>query len=326
MVHFVQLLNSIVTSGAEAHATACGEESMYNIVISHVTDTPFLYHVHPHGISELFGNLIFKLNTILGFHKPDPAPVIECLHGHAAEVINATPIKLLGIFDLRITKWVLMLWMALFLCALVFIPLARKIKNSPMGSTSRWVNLWESLIGFVHDEIVEPNFEHDYAKKAMPYFCTVFFFILFANYLGLIPMLATSTGNLAVTAGLAMFTLFGMFAIGTIKQGPLWIFSGIVPHGIPFLMYFLLWPIEVMGLIIKPFALTVRLFANMTAGHIVIVIFLYLVMMFQSYLVGVGSVSLSLIIYLLELLVAFIQAYIFTSLSAMFIGSSMHAH
>jgi F-type H+-transporting ATPase subunit a len=118
---------------------------------------------------------------------------------------------------------------------------------------------------FVHDEIVEPNFEQDYAKKAMPYFCTVFFFILFANYLGLIPGSATATGNLAVTAGMAMFTLFGMIAIGTIKQGPLWIFSGIVPHGIPFLMYFLLWPIEVMGLIIKPFALTVRLFANMTA-------------------------------------------------------------
>jgi len=263
---------------------------------------------------------------MLGFHVPDATPVTECLHGHAMEVILATPVKLFGIFDLRITKWVIMLWVTMFLCALVFIPLARKIKNSPMGSKSRWVNLWESLIGFVHDEIVEPNFEHDYAKKAMPYFCTVFFFILFANYLGLIPGSATATGNLAVTAGMAMFTLFGMIAIGTIKQGPLWIFSGIVPHGIPFLMYFLLWPIEVMGLIIKPFALTVRLFANMTAGHIVIIIFLYLVMMFQSYLVGVGSVSLSLIIYLLELLVAFIQAYIFTSLSAMFIGSSMHAH
>lgn len=324
MVHFVQLLNTIVSSKAEAHA--CGEDSMYDIVISHVTDQPFLYHVTPHGISEIFGNLIFKLNTMLGFHVPDATPVTECLHGHAMEVILATPVKLFGIFDLRITKWVIMLWVTMFLCALVFIPLARKIKNSPMGSKSRWVNLWESLIGFVHDEIVEPNFEHDYAKKAMPYFCTVFFFILFANYLGLIPGSATATGNLAVTAGMAMFTLFGMIAIGTIKQGPLWIFSGIVPHGIPFLMYFLLWPIEVMGLIIKPFALTVRLFANMTAGHIVIIIFIYLVMMFQSAWVGIGSVAGSLIIYLLELLVALIQAYIFTTLSAMFIGSSVHGH
>lgn len=325
MVHFVhQIINTIVSSNAES--AACAEESMYDIVISHVTDQPFVYHVTPHGFFDYFGNFIFKLNTLLGFHIPAEKPVTECMHGHAVEILTATPVKFFGIFDLRITKWVLMLWLALVLCALVFIPLARKIKNSPMGSKSRWVNMWEALIGFVHDEIVEPNFEHDYAKKAMPYFCSVFFFIMFANYLGLVPMLATSTGNLAVTAGLALFTLFGMIAVGTIKQGPLWIFSGIVPHGIPFLMYFLLWPIEVMGLIIKPFALTVRLFANMTAGHIVIVIFLYLVMMFQSYLVGVGSVSLSLIIYLLELLVAFIQAYIFTALSAMFIGSSMHAH
>ena len=321
MVRFVQFINSFISSSGEA---ACGEESMYEIVVGHVTDHPFIYKLVPHGLSDHFGNLIFKLNTMLGFQNVHETTV--CLHGHSAKVYESTPIKVFGIFDMRITKWVLMLWVALFLCALVFIPLARKIKKSPMGSKSRWVNMWEALIGFVHDEIVEPNFHHGTAKKAMPYFCTVFFFILFANYLGLIPGLATSTGNLAVTAGMAIFTLLGMFVIGTIMQGPLWIFSGIVPHGIPFLMYFLLWPIEVMGLIIKPFALTVRLFANMTAGHIVIIIFIYLVMMFQSYLVGVGSVSLSLIIYLLELLVAFIQAYIFTSLSAMFIGSSMSAH
>jgi F-type H+-transporting ATPase subunit a len=88
----------------------------------------------------------------------------------------------------------------------------------------------------------------------------------------------------------------------------------------------LMYPIEIIGLLIKPFALTVRLFANMTAGHVVIIIFIYLVMMFQSYWVGIGSVAGSLMIYLLELLVAFIQAYIFAVLSAMFIGTSMHAH
>jgi len=323
MVRFVQFFNSFIASAGEA---ACGEDSMYNVVVGHVTDHPFLYHVTPHGLSDHFGNLIFKLNTFLGFQVEHSSPVTECLHGHSIEVVLADPVKLFGIADLRITKWVLMLWVALICVALVFIPLARKIKKSPMGSSSKWVNMWEALIAFVHDDIVEPNFEHGSAKKAMPYFLSVFFFIFFANYLGLIPGLATSTGNLAVTAGMALFTVFGMIIVGTVVQGPLWIFTGVVPHGIPFLMYFLLWPIEIMGLLIKPFALTVRLFANMTAGHIVIIIFLYLVMMFQSYLVGVGSVSLSLIIYLLELLVAAIQAYIFTSLSAMFIGQSMHAH
>jgi F-type H+-transporting ATPase subunit a len=322
MIRFVQLINSFISS---SDAVACGEESMYDVVIGHVTDQPFLYKFEPHGVWDLIGNLVFKLNTLLGFQKELGESTV-CLHGHAVRVIESAPLKLMGIFDMRITKLVIMLWVALILCAVVFIPLARKIKKSPMGSKSRWVNMWEFAIGFVHDEIVEPNFHHGTAKKAMPYFCSVFFFILFANYLGQIPGLATSTGNLGVTAGLAFCTIFVQIALGSVMQGPLWIFSGIVPRGVPFAMYFLLWPIELMGLLIKPFALTIRLFANMTAGHVVIIIFIYLVMMFQSYAVGIGSVSLSLIIYLLELLVALIQAFIFTSLSAMFIGSSMSAH
>ena len=101
-----------------------------------------------------------------------------------------------------------------------------------------------------------------------------------------------------------------------------------MPHGVPFVLgILLLWPIELIGLLIKPFALTVRLFANMTAGHVVILIFIFLVMMFQNYFVGIGSIVGSLMIYALEmLLVAWLQAYIFTTLSAMFIGSSLHAH
>ena len=234
--------------------------------------------------------------------------------------------KLFGIFDMRITRWVVMLWVAAVVCLIVFVPIARKIKNAKYGSSSKWVNLWEVLISFVHDEIVEPNFDHHYVKKAMPYFLSVFFFVLFCNLVGLIPGMSTATGNLAVTAGLAILTLLGMIGVGMIKQGPFSYWAGLVPHGVPAFVIPLMFPIEIIGLFIKPFALTVRLFANMTAGHVVILIFLYLVMMFQSYWVGVGSVAGSLMIYLLELLVAFIQAYIFATLSAMFIGSSMHAH
>ena len=325
MVRFYQFINSLVTSAGDV---ACKDETMYEIVVGHVTDSPFLYKIEPHGIWDLIGNLAFKLNTFLGFQIPDKVSKIVCLHGHPAEVIESTtnPAIFSGAVDLRITKYVLMLWLALFLCAIIFIPVARMIKKSPMGSKSKWVNMWEAIIGFVHDEIVDPNFEHGHAKKAMPYFLSVFFFIFVANYLGQIPGMATSTGNLAVTAGLASFTLAGMIVIGFIAQGPLWIITGIVPSGIPVFLFPLLWVIEVLGLVIKPFALTIRLFANMTAGHVVIIIFIYLVMMFQSYLVGVGSVTLSLVIYLLELLVCLIQAYIFTALSAMFIGASVHAH
>ncbi|OHD64407.1 MAG: ATP synthase F0 subunit A [Spirochaetes bacterium RBG_13_51_14] len=235
--------------------------------------------------------------------------------------------KLFGIFDMRITKWVMMMWVAMLLCIVIFIPLALRIKKDKMGSESKWVNLWEFAIQWVHDNIVEPNFEGKYIKRAMPYFSTLFFFILFCNLLGLIPGMATATGNLAVTAGLALLTLMGIIVVGIIMQGPLWIYKGTVPHGVPFILgLLLLWPIELIGLLIRPFALTIRLFANMTAGHVVIIIFIFLVMMFQSYFVGIGSILMSLMIFFLELMVAVIQAYIFTALSAMFIGSSMHAH
>jgi F-type H+-transporting ATPase subunit a len=234
--------------------------------------------------------------------------------------------KLFGIFDMRITRWEIMMWIAALLCLAVFIPLARRIKKAKYGSRSRWVNFWEVLISFVHDEIVEPNFDHHYVKKAMPYFLSIFFFVLFCNLLGLLPGMSTATGNLAVTGGLAVLTLLGMLGVGMVKQGVFRYWAGLVPHGVPAFVLPLMFPIEIIGLFIKPFALTVRLFANMTAGHVVIIIFIYLVMMFQNYWVGIGSVTGSLMIYLLELLVSFIQAYIFATLSAMFIGASMHAH
>ena len=229
--------------------------------------------------------------------------------------------------DMRITKRVMMMWLTVLLCVFIFVPLARRIKKDKLGSESKWVNLWEFAIGWVHDNVVEPNFEGKYINTAMPYFLTLFFFILFCNFVGLLPGMSTATGNLAVTGGLAMLTLLSIIVVGVVKQGPLWIYKGTVPHGVPFILgLLLLWPIELIGLLIRPFALTIRLFANMTAGHVVIIIFIFLVMMFKTYFIGIGSVIGSLMIYFLEMLVAIIQAYIFTVLSAMFIGSSMHAH
>ncbi len=293
MIHLLHNVSSFISSGGHGE-----EESVSDIVMHHLTDHPI---VATDG-SGFFTRFIHELNTTI-FSQ-----------------------KFFGVFDMRITRWVVMMWIAALLCLVIFLPIARKIKKAKMGSSSKWVNLWEVLVSFVHDEIVEPNFDHHYVKKAMPWFSTVFFFILFCNLMGLIPGMSTATGNLAVTGGLAIFTLLGMIAVGMVKQGPLWIFTGVVPSGIPIVIFPLMWVIEVLGLLIKPFALTVRLFANMTAGHIVIIIFIYLVMMFKSYFVGIGSVAGALLINLLELLVAFIQAYIFAALSAMFIGSSMHAH
>lgn len=286
MIHLLQMFHTYVGSGGGS-----GEkESMFDIVMHHLTD---------HAITSGF---VGKIN--------------EQFFGS----------KLFGIFDMRITRWVLMMWIAALLCMIVFIPIGIRLRGNKMGTRSKWINMWEVLISFVHDEVVEPNFEHHYIKKAMPYFLSLFFFILFCNILGLIPGMSTATGNLGVTAGLAILTLLLMLGVGMVKQGIFGYWAGLVPKGVPAFVIPLMFPIELIGLMIKPFALTVRLFANMTAGHVVIIIFIYLVMMFQSYLVGIGSVTGSLMIYMLELLVAFIQAYIFAVLSAMFIGSSMHSH
>ncbi|MBN1533915.1 MAG: F0F1 ATP synthase subunit A [Spirochaetes bacterium] len=309
LVYFLFLLFMLAPSGGHHE-----EGGMYGIVVGHLTDHP----IAPVAVLPGDNIVIRQLKGINNFIAID---LNERILKNYQINISGLPNS-----DLRITRWVLMLWVSVLMSALIFIPLGRMIKKDRYGSKSRWVNMWESLIGFVHDEIVEPNFDHKYIKTAMPYFSSVFFFILFCNLMGLVPGASTATGNLAVTGGLAIFTLLGMFAVGFVKQGPLWIVTGIVPHGIPVFLFPMLWAIELVGLLIKPFALTVRLFANMTAGHIVIIIFLYLIMMFESYFVGIASVAGSLMIFLLELLVAFIQAYIFAVLSAMFIGSSMHAH
>jgi F-type H+-transporting ATPase subunit a len=303
VVIYILFIMFVLSPGGGHHS-----EAMYDVVIGHLTD---------HPITEV---KIFPEDLTI----VKPYKALNNLIAHANNTVFKE--KVFGIFDMRITKWVMMLWVTMLLCMLIFIPLARSLKKEPNGSRSRWVNFWEASISLIHDDIVEPNFEGKYTKKAMPYFCTVFFFIFFCNYIGLLPGLATPTGNLAVTAGLAVFTLFGILIVGLVKQGPLFILTGIVPHGIPLPIFPLLWLIEIAGILIKPFALMVRLFANMTAGHMVILIFLYLVIMFKSVFVGLPAMAGSLMIFMLELLVAYIQALIFTTLSAMFIGSSMHAH
>ena len=241
--------------------------------------------------------------------------------------------KLFGIFDMRISVVVLMLWISAILCIAVFVPLARSLRKSNKGSMSRWVNIWELIIEYIRDEVIRPNF-HEKTSAVMPYFLTLFFFILFCNLIGLIPFwhfeafpgFKAATGNLAVTGALAVITLILMLVVGFVKHGPLWIVSGIVPHGLPSWIYLLLWPIELVSLFMKPFVLMIRLFANMLAGHLVILVFVLLILIFQTYLVALGSVPMNIFMYALELLVAFIQAYVFTMLTAIFVASSIESH
>jgi F-type H+-transporting ATPase subunit a len=184
-------------------------------------------------------------------------------------------------------------------------------------------NLVETLVVYVRDEIVMPTIGKA-GLKILPFFLTIFFFILFINILGLVPYSATTTGNISVTASFALITFSMILIQGIKKNGFFGYFKGLIPHGIPTALLPIMVIVEFLGLLTKPFALCIRLFANMTAGHVIILSLLGLIFVFKSVFISPISIAFSLFIYLLEILVALIQAYIFTMLSALFIGMAIH--
>ena len=234
--------------------------------------------------------------------------------------IHLPQIHLLGL-DISITKHVVFMWLAVLLLIITFIYVAKSYKKSlvPRGVT----NLTELLVVFVRDEIVKPTIGKGY-EIFLPYLLTVFFFILTCNFLGLIPYGSTATSNIAVTSTLAVISFIVIQAGGMMKNGVFGYFKGLVPHGIPMWLLPIMIVVELLGLFTKPFALAIRLFANMTAGHIVILALLGLIFILRTYFVVPVSISFALFIFLLEILVAIIQAYIFTMLSSLFIGMAVH--
>jgi len=189
----------------------------------------------------------------------------------------------------------------------------------------------EAIVLFIRDDVVLGNIGHG-GEKFVPYILTLFFFILYCNLLGLLPWGATPTGNLAVTGSLALISFLVIEISGFQALGPRGYLKTIVfvPPGMTGLgavaMAAIMTPIEIIGKIVKPFALTLRLFANMTAGHFVILALLGLIFIFSSWAVAAGSVAFVVFMMLLELLVAFLQAYIFALLTSVFIGMMQHAH
>jgi F-type H+-transporting ATPase subunit a len=224
-------------------------------------------------------------------------------------------------FDISITRHVIFMWLSAVLMFIIFTFVAKSYKKSliPKGS----VNFWEVFILFIRDEIAKPTIGKGY-ETYLPYLLTAFFFILFGNFLGLIPFSATFTSNIAVTATLATLS-FIMIQYGGIKNnGFVGYFKGLIPHGVPIFLLPIMAVVELLGLFTKPFALAIRLFANMTAGHIVIYALISLIFVMKSYLISPVSIGMALFIYGLEVLVALLQAYIFTMLSSLFIGMAVH--
>jgi F-type H+-transporting ATPase subunit a len=232
--------------------------------------------------------------------------------------------------DLSVTKLVLMIWLACVINLVVFVSLARK--SASLVPAGRFANLFESLVIFVKKDMVEEIMGHHLGAKYTPYFLTFFFFILVMNLLGLVPFLHTATGNIAVTASLAVLTFLLMQIAGIREQGLVHYIKSIVPPGIPLWLYPIMIPVEVLGQFTKPFALTIRLFANMTAGHVVILSLFGIIFTFKALLgplltlgiVAPVMVGFVLFVDMLELLVAFLQAYIFTFLSILFVNACAH--
>ena len=235
--------------------------------------------------------------------------------------VHLPEIHLLGL-DLSITKYTVYMWLAALLMLVIFIPMARREGRIYHGI----YNAFEAMIVYVRDEIVYANIGKEEGRPYVPFIATLFFFILFMNLLGLVPYGGTATGNLAVTGALALFSMLVIEASGVIVNGPVKYAKSLVPEGVPMFLAPIMIPIEIIGHFAKPFALMVRLFANMTAGHVVILSLLGLIFLLKSWFVIPVSIGFSLFIYLLEILIAFIQAYIFAVLTAVFIQLTRHPH
>ncbi|TCD48167.1 F0F1 ATP synthase subunit A [Chlorobium sp. N1] len=223
-------------------------------------------------------------------------------------------------YDISITKHVVMLWIVSAILLVVFTAVGAAYKKiTPKTAPSGMANTIEALVEFIRLDVAKSNIGPGY-EKHLPYLLTVFMFILLCNLLGLIPYGATATGNINVTLTLAVFTFF-ITQIASLKAHGLKGYLAHLTAGTHWALWIIMIPIEVIGLFTKPFALTVRLFANMTAGHIVILSLIFISFILKSYVVAAAvSVPFSIFIYLLEIFVAFLQAFIFTMLSALFIG------
>jgi F-type H+-transporting ATPase subunit a len=273
------------------------------------------------------------LAALLAFASAQPAPA-EPAGAHAAageeghsvgEILmhHVTDVRYghlqIGALDFGPTKHTLFLGVVA-LAVIGFVQWARAHYTGgvPRGPAA----LLENFVLFIRDEIAEKTIGHD-GHKYTPLLCSFFFFILFGALIGLLPFSATATGNVSVTLALAGVSFLANQWAGISKYGLVHHYMGMLPSGLPWFLVPIMIPVELLGLFARPFALTVRLFANMIAGHLMITMLLLLIPLMGNGMIPV-SLSLGLFVLLLELLVALLQAFIFTLLSAIFIGMSAH--
>jgi len=252
-------------------------------------------------------------------HHLSDAPKLETPFGYVA-LPPFPPVQIGGLtLDLSVTKHVVFLWLAAALLIVAATLVSRSVRRRevPTGFS----NLVESVVVFVRDEIAVANMGPG-GLRYMPYLLTTFFFILLMNLMGLIPYGASATGNVNVTAGLAIIA-FIMIQGAAIRAQGIGHYLAHLTGGVHWALWPIMIPIEILGLFTKPFALCIRLFANMTGGHIVIVSLIGLIFIFKSWIIAVFPAGFVVGILFLEIFVSFLQAYIFTMLTALFMGLGM---
>tara|TARA_B100001093_G_scaffold336487_1_gene321332 strand:- start:94 stop:1182 length:1089 start_codon:yes stop_codon:yes gene_type:complete len=230
------------------------------------------------------------------------------------------PLNAVKPIDVSITKNVFSMLLSVVLLLALFGAAGRSARKNT-GAPKGILAFLEPIIVFIREDIIIPNVGEKKYKTYVPYLITIFFFIFFNNLLGLIPGGANVTGNIAVTLVLSVFTLL---VTNFSANKAYWKHIFLPP--VPLALYPIMVPIEVIGVLTKPFALMIRLFANITAGHIIILSLISLIFVFKSIFIAPVSVGFVLFMYTLELLVALLQAYIFTLLSALFIGQAIEEH
>jgi F-type H+-transporting ATPase subunit a len=234
---------------------------------------------------------------------------------------------MLGPVDLGLSPLILSMWIGVLLMT-AFLTFAAR-SGSSAGRVVR--GMVEPVVLYLRDENLEPIFGA-HTDRFLPYFLTLFAFLLACNLFNLVPFTAGTTSNFTVCLAMAACTLVLILAVGVREQGPLRFFLNLVPHGVPWWLWPIMMFIELVGLLAKCFALCIRLFANMVAGHVVSLSFIFLIFIFarMSHAVGAlsipAAIALALFSGLLDVFIAFLQAYIFFILTAVFVGMAVHPH
>ncbi|GJM20562.1 MAG: hypothetical protein DHS20C15_04770 [Planctomycetota bacterium] len=311
--------------GEHAVVDRTGDASLFMDLFAHLT---------PHPITGVW----FGGDAGFALVKPFAADEHgEPLHGTAdhpvtfhssAEFSEHYAAEFGGGFGVLIYNINTVMWIAAILLLLAFLPVAAKAKKLAGGPPrGGGYGLAESLVCFVRDEMVYAVMGKHHGRKFVPLFLSFFFFILFMNLLGLLPLGSfggTATANLAVTAGLASVAFVMVQWAGIREHGFVSHWKNLVPHGLPIFVLPIIVPVEILGMFVKPAALTIRLFANLTAGHLIVLGLFGLVYFFGSAVIAGPVVLMTIAIYALELFVCFVQAYIFTYLSIVFLGAAVH--